>query len=185
MNICINYAHGDKEFVDQLAIQLSREIDCGITLWEMPAGDSLIEEDKSNSVEIDAIIILLSEESSATEWCQKKLCAELLHKIEDQGTAVILVMIDECEIPEFARSEPITDFRNGAVDDIGRIARLVVWSSAWRKEISFLSHQELLSGKSPDECQIQRFDRPFIRRRLIVNDDGIIRTFDDFWNSSF
>ena len=85
MNICINYAHGDKEFVDQLAIQLSCEIDCGITLWEMPAGDSLIEEDKSNSVEIDAIIILLSEESSATEWCQKNCVRSYCIKSKTKG----------------------------------------------------------------------------------------------------
>ena len=90
MNICINYASGDKEIVDQLAVQLCREIDCSISLWEISADDSLVDEVKNNPDETDAIVVLLSQESSTSEWCQKKLSEDLLHEIEDSGTAFIL-----------------------------------------------------------------------------------------------
>lgn len=183
MNICINYAHGDKEFVDQLAIRLCREIDCGIMLWEMPTGDSLIEKDKDNSVEIDAIIIVLSKESAASDWCQKKLSEGLLHKIEDNGTAVIHLLIEDCDLPDFAQSAPVTDSRNCSINDMSRIAQLVVWTSTWRKEISDYRNQELQSGKSPDDCQIKRIKLPFKRQR--IGSGNAMHPLDILWRKMF
>ena len=168
MNVCINYAQGDKAFANQLAIQLCSEIHCGTFLWEMPTGD-LLDEDVRNNPDVDAIVILLSVESAALWWCQEFLCAELLHKIEDKGTAVILVMIEDCEIPPFAQSKMIADFRGATAEETSPIAGFIVWKSTWTSALSEHYRQAIMSGKSPDDCRPQRIKSP-ARLRLEHND---------------
>ena len=169
MNVCISHALGDKKFAELLATQLCRDIDCSISLWEMSPSDLLIETALKNPDEIDALVILLSKESSESEWCKTKLSEELLHEIEDNGTAEIIVMIEDCEIPEFAQRAMISDFRDATVEETSAISKLIVWTSNARRTLSELYKQELMNGKNPDNCRPQRIQRP-ARLRLERND---------------
>ena len=110
MTIYINYAHNDKSFIDELVAQISRRnTDSCIVAWEFAEGDSLIEDVKSADVGKSAVLIILSTESVASEWCQNRLSAEL-KQLEDKNAVVIPVVIDDCCIPEYARDMPIADF---------------------------------------------------------------------------
>ena len=166
MNIYISYAQGDKDFAYLLASQLRCQLDCSIFYLGMSAGDSSTEENCPESV--DEIVILLSGESSASTWCQK-MSEKELRDIEDCGTAVIMVMIEDCEIPAFARRENIADFRGATAEDTSSIAEHIVWASTWRKTISEHYRQKLLSGKSPEDCKAQAIIRP-ARSRLERHD---------------
>ena len=157
MNVYISYAHGDKDFAYLLATQLRCQLDCSTFYLGMSAGDSITEEDCPESV--DAIVILLSGESSGSKWCQK-MSEEQLREIEDCGTAVIIVMIEDCEIPEFARRENIADFRGATAEETSSIAGHIEWASTWRKAITDHYRQELLSGKNPEDCKAQAIVRP-------------------------
>ncbi|MDD5300084.1 MAG: hypothetical protein PHD65_06290 [Gallionella sp.] len=146
-------------------------MNCQITIFEISEGDLLIEKVRKYPAETNAIIIVLSNESAASDWCQKRLTEGLLHEIEGNGTAVIHLLIEDCNLPEFAQSAPVADFRNCSIEDMSRIAQLVVWTSTWRKEISDYRNQELQSGKSPDDCQIKRIKLPFKRQRIGSGND--------------
>ena len=167
MNICISHAQGDKNFADVLAAQLRCQLDCSVFHLEMSAGDSFSDKKYCHD-RIDAIVILLSGESSVTKWCQN-MSEELLHEIEDDGTAVNIVMIKDCEIPEFARRRNIADFRGASAEETSSIAKLIVCTSTWLRSISNFFKQELMSGKHPDDCRPQRIARP-ARVRLERND---------------
>ena len=167
MNVCMVHAPGDKEFASALATQLHCQIDCSICRYEMSTGYSISDENYCRE-DIDAIVILLSEESSVSAWC-RNMSEEQLHDFEDCGTAVINVMIEDCEIPEFAQRENISDFRGATPEETSAIGSHILWISSWTIGIAAHYQQAIMSGKSPEDCRPQRIGRP-ARLRLERND---------------
>lgn len=123
MPIFISYSHTDKEFVDKLAIQLvRRNVNVWLDRWELSVGDSLLEKVQDAVDGASALLVILSKASSASEWCKKELSAGLLRELEEKRVVVMPVMLEDCDVPVFARGKMFADFRKNF--DVG--LRLVV-----------------------------------------------------------
>src|ERR1700733_9255945 len=112
MAIFISYSRADAAFVDQLAQKLvMRRHHIWLDRWEMNVGDSLITKIQGALTESDAILIVLSKNSVASEWCKKELNAGLIRELEEKRVLVMPCVIDDCEIPLFLKEKVYADFR--------------------------------------------------------------------------
>lgn len=112
MPIFISYSHKDKLFVDHLAIQLvRRNVNVWLDRWELSVGDSLVEKVQEAVDGASALLVILSKASVTSEWCKKELSAGLLRELEEKRVVVMPVMLEDCEVPVFARSKMFADFR--------------------------------------------------------------------------
>jgi len=57
------------------------------------------------------MLVVLSKNSIASEWCKKELNAGLIRELDEKKVLVIPCVIDDCEIPLFLREKLYADFR--------------------------------------------------------------------------
>jgi len=112
MAIFISYSHKDKGFARTLAGMLvhSRH-NVWIDEWELNAGDSIIGKVQDAVGEADALLVILSKASVASEWCQKELRTALVRELDEKRVLVIPCLIEDCDIPLFLREKLYVDFR--------------------------------------------------------------------------
>jgi hypothetical protein len=112
MAIFISYSRSDVAFVDWLAGQLvTRRHHIWMDRWELSIGDSLISKIQSALTDSDAMLIVLSKNSVASEWCKKELNSGLMRELEEKRVVVLPCVIDDCDIPLFLREKLYADFR--------------------------------------------------------------------------
>lgn len=112
MAIFISYNRNDSFFVDVLAKKLvSRRHNIWLDRWELNVGDSLIAKIQSALHRCDAILIILSKSSVASEWCKKELSAGLMRELEEKKIIVLPCIIEDCDIPLFLKEKVYADFR--------------------------------------------------------------------------
>jgi hypothetical protein len=122
MPIFISYSHKDKDFVDKLAKQLvRRNVNVWLDRWELSVGDSLLDRVQDAVDGASALLVILSKASVASEWCKKELSAGLLRELEEKRVVVIPVMLEDCEVPVFARGKMFADFRSDFDSGLGLI----------------------------------------------------------------
>lgn len=113
MPVFISYSHINKDFVDKLAMQLvQRNVNVWLDRWELSVGDSIIDKIQEAVDGASALLVILSKASVASEWCKKELSAGLLRELEEKRVVVMPVMLEECEVPVFARGKMFADFRS-------------------------------------------------------------------------
>lgn len=104
--VFISHSWDDKKrFVLDFAKSLrSRGIDAWVDEWEMIAGDSLVKKIFCEGIQnADAFIIVLSRNSVQKKWVHEELDLAVIKKIEE-GSRIIPIIIDDCEIPEPLKS---------------------------------------------------------------------------------
>lgn len=122
MPVFISYSHNDKDFVDKLAMQLvTRNVNIWLDRWELNIGDSLIDKVQEAVDGASALLVILSKSSTSSEWCKKELSSGLLRELEEQRVVVMPVLLEECEIPIFARGKLYADFRSNFDDGLRTI----------------------------------------------------------------
>lgn len=119
MPIFISYSHKNKEFVDKLAVQLvARNVNIWLDRWELNVGDSLIDKVQEAVEGASALLVILSKESTESEWCKKELSSGLLRELEEKRVVVMPVLLEDCNIPIFARGKMYADFRSNFDDGL-------------------------------------------------------------------
>jgi hypothetical protein len=122
MAIFISYNRSDTHFVDWLARALvMRRHNIWLDRWEMNIGDSLIAKIQAALTESDAILIVLSKNSVASEWCKKELNAGLVRELEEKRVLVLPCVIDDCEIPLFLKEKLYADFRKDRAEALRQV----------------------------------------------------------------
>lgn len=122
MAIFISYNRSDVAFVDWLARSLvARRHNIWMDRWELNIGDSLIAKIQNALTDSDAILIVLSKNSVASEWCRKELNSGLLRELEEKRVLVLPCLIDECEIPLFLREKLYADFRKNSAEALEQV----------------------------------------------------------------
>jgi hypothetical protein len=142
MPIFISHSHKDKHFVDSLAMQLvHHHVNVWLDRWELAIGDSIVEKVQDAIDESSALLVILSKYSVASEWCKKELNGGLLKELEEKRVFVMPVLVEDCEIPIFARGKLYADFRTSFDDGLGivleGIAKITNPSLARFKEPKF------------------------------------------------
>jgi hypothetical protein len=124
MPIFISYNHADKNTAESLArILVQAKQNIWIDQWELNAGDSLIEKIEEALGGADAILVLLSKNSTQSEWCKKELRSGLLRELEEKAVLVIPIVLDDCEIPLFVREKLWIDFRKNKDEQLTLLLR--------------------------------------------------------------
>jgi hypothetical protein len=182
MAIFVSYSRPNSGFVDWLAKELvMRKHNVWIDRWELNVGDSLIAKIQGALTESDAILIVLSKQSVASEWCKKELNAGLMRELEEKKVLVLPCIIDDCDVPLFLREKVYADFRKNpnealtqAHDALLRITNLqqgriespdfhTDWSYDWSQgrnsglwyfEWTFVDHGEALQYSVLTQCRI-------------------------------
>ena len=127
MPVFISYSHQDKDFAENLAKQLVvQNVHVWIDRWELSVGDSIVQRIQDAVEGASALLVVLSEASVNSEWCQQELSAGILRELEEQRVIVLPVLKEDCEIPLFVRGKLYADFRTNFDDGL----RLVVESIA-------------------------------------------------------
>jgi len=122
MPIFISYSHENKEFVDQLAMQLvARNVNVWLDRWELSIGDSLIDKVQEAVDGASALLVILSKASVSSEWCKKELSSGLLRELEEKRVVIMPVLLEECDVPIFARGKLYADFRSNFDDGLRTI----------------------------------------------------------------
>ena len=141
MPIFISYSHKNKEFVDKLAIQLvARNVNIWLDRWELNIGDSLIDKVQNAVDGSSALLVILSKASTESEWCKKELSSGLLRELEEKRVVVMPVLLEDCDIPIFARGKMYADFRSNFDDGL----RTVV------EGVAKVTNPYLARAKEPD-----------------------------------
>ncbi|UDM16064.1 toll/interleukin-1 receptor domain-containing protein [Vogesella sp. XCS3] len=123
MPIFISYSHKDKEFVDKLTMQLvQRNVNVWLDRWELAVGDSIIDRVQEAVDGASALLVILSKASTGSEWCKKELSAGLLRELEERRVVVMPVMLEDCDVPVFARGKMFADFRTDFDDGLRSIS---------------------------------------------------------------
>ena len=113
MPIFISYSHQDKGFVDVLAKQLVvHHVNVWLDRWELNIGDSILERIQTAIDESSALLVVLSKASVGSEWCKKELSGGLLKELEGKRVFVMPVLLEDCDVPLFARGKLYADFRS-------------------------------------------------------------------------
>src|SRR5689334_13514321 len=100
MPVFISYSHADKMFVDKLAAHLVKHnTHVWLDRWELNVGDSILNHVQQAIQESDALLIVLSKTSVASEWCKKELNAGLMRELDEKRVLVLPVLMENCEIP--------------------------------------------------------------------------------------
>ena len=124
MPVFISYSHIDKEVAERLALNLVQaKQNVWIDMWELKAGDSLIERVEDALGGADAILVLLSENSVNSEWCRKELRTALHRELEEKAVLLIPIVIDDCEIPLFLKEKMHVDFRKDRDEGLALLLR--------------------------------------------------------------
>ena len=141
MPIFISYSHQNKEFVNGLAIQLvRRNINVWLDRWELSIGDSIIDRVQKAVDGASALLVVLSKASVASEWCNKEINAGFLRELEEKRVVVMPVLLEDCDIPIFARGKLYADFRTSFDDGLRVVA----------EGISKVTNPNLARAKGPD-----------------------------------
>jgi hypothetical protein len=119
MPVFISYSHENKEFVDQLAMQLVQQnVHIWLDRWELSLGDSIIDKVQDAADGASALLVILSNASVASEWCKRELSAGLLRELEEKRVVVMPVLLEDCKVPLFARGKLYADFRSNFDDGL-------------------------------------------------------------------
>ena len=126
MPIFISYSHVDASFVDKLATALVKQnASVWVDRWELNVGDSILSRVQEAIHESDALLVVLSKASVASEWCKKELNAGLMRELDEKRVVVLPVLVEDCEIPIFLREKMYADFRKGFARGLKAISEAV------------------------------------------------------------
>lgn len=100
--VFVSHASEDKErFVNGFAQKLrTKGVDAWLDRWEIYPGDSLVDKIFEEGIKnAQAIIVVVSKNSANKPWVKEELNAGVVKRI-NQGSLLIPVVIDDCEVPE-------------------------------------------------------------------------------------
>ncbi|MGH9327571.1 MAG: toll/interleukin-1 receptor domain-containing protein [Terriglobia bacterium] len=113
----ISHSTKDKPFVRKLAADLVAN---GVKVWldeqRILVGDSIPEKIAQGLAESDFFLIVVSKNSSSSEWVKKELNNALVHEIERRKVTVMPIKTDDAEIPASIKDKLYADF-TGSYDE--------------------------------------------------------------------
>ena len=110
--VFISHSYQDKKFVNLLSTRLIKD---GIQVWtdekELAVGDNIAEKINDAINKTDYFIVVLSKNSTKSNWVSFELSATRLNEISKQKNIILPVLIEDCEIPFSLRDRLFSDFR--------------------------------------------------------------------------
>ncbi len=146
MSVFISYSSKDSEFVEKLSINLVKNrINVWLDKWAMQPGDSLIDKIQDGLTESSFLLVVLSKNSVASEWCKKELNSGLMRELDEKKVVVIPILLEKCEVPLFLKEKLYSDFTKDFDEGFKSLIR----------PLSQLSSEHM--GRNSDEDRITDF----------------------------
>jgi hypothetical protein len=128
-NVFVSHAGEDENrFVLEFAEKLRENgVNAWVDEWEILPGDSMVDKIFEEGIgEADAVVVVLSENSVDKKWVREELNASVIRRI-NQGSKLIPVVIDECEVPEVLKATNWVkvDDLNSFDDSLNRVLRAI------------------------------------------------------------
>ena len=107
----LSHSSKDKTFVFQLATDLK---EAGHQVWlddaEIHVGDSIIDKIGDGIENSDAVVLVLSKHSVASEWVAREWRTKFLEEINKRKVLVLPIIKDNCRIPALLREKRCAKF---------------------------------------------------------------------------
>lgn len=127
IGVFLSHSSKNKSVARRLGNDLRRH---GAKVWideaEINIGDSLIDKISEGIVQMDYLLVLLSRDSSTSEWVKKEVNIALTQEICGKKIKVLPCLLDDCEIPPFLLDKKYADFRENSkyyVDSLSMIVK--------------------------------------------------------------
>ena len=137
--VFLSHTWADKQFVQRLAADLGR---AGARVWldeaEIQVGDSLIEKIRRGIDDMDYLLVVLSPESTSSEWVKRELDVAMNQEIRGKRVKVLPLLYKQCELPGFLEGKLYADFTEEAKYEAGLsaiIRRLSLHDFKLKKDI--------------------------------------------------
>jgi hypothetical protein len=123
-SVFISHSSTDKDFVRVLAVDLA---DAGYKIWfdewEITAGESIPAKIAQGLSESDALILVLSEDSTASRWVEAEWQSIYWSEIETGGVMLLPVRKEKCKIPTLLKHRKYADFASDYSDGLEGLLR--------------------------------------------------------------
>jgi hypothetical protein len=126
-SIFLSHAHEDNDVAHQLTVALARE---GVAPWldaqELYAGEELLANIAQALAEVDYFALLLTRAALTKRWVLAETRMALTREIEVGRPKVLVLLLEDCEIPVELRHKLFLDFRgrfNSAVAELAAQVR--------------------------------------------------------------
>lgn len=124
MSVFISYSTKDSEFVDQLSIALVKNrINIWLDKWSMQPGDSLIDKIQAGISDSSFLLVVLSKNSTESEWCKKEINSGLMRELDEKKVVVIPILKESCNIPLFLKEKVYADFTTDFSDGLNSLIK--------------------------------------------------------------
>lgn len=164
--VFISHSSSDKSFVDRLVADLAlREIPVWYDKFDLRVGDSITGGINEGLAQAKYFLIVLSKSSLLSRWVKEELNAALMQQVSTDGTFLLPVLIEDCEVPPLLHHRRYADFRSDYDHGLGEL--LSVWGKD--REASLIADNKPLypwpdiDTSSPDFVYLYstRFDKFF------------------------
>lgn len=126
-SVFLSHSSKDKSFVSRLATDLkSNGVPVWFDQWELKVGDSLSERIESGISQSGWLAVVVSKNSTSSDWVQKELRAAQARELRDKSVFVLPIIIDDCEIPLFLLDKLYADFRSSYDQGLESLLRRVL-----------------------------------------------------------
>src|ERR1041385_6830719 len=110
--VFVSYSRKDKRFVDRLVGDIeAKELPVWLDERALDVGDSIVEGISSGLTDSDYIVVVLSRASVESRWVRAELSAALMRELSGQGTLVLPVLKEDCDVPPLLADRVYADFR--------------------------------------------------------------------------
>jgi hypothetical protein len=113
--IFISHSSKDRPFVERLAADLdTAHLRPWIDFRELKVGDSIVQKISASLTDSDYVIAVLSKASVSSRWVQQEMNASLMSELSGQGTVLLPVLIEDCELPALLKDKVYADCRGAS-----------------------------------------------------------------------
>lgn len=123
-SLFVSYAHADGALVDRLVADLHHAgLPVTFDKWLLQVGDSIIERLSAAVTQADAVVVVLSPASVASNWVRKELALALSMEVGGAPLRVLPALAADCELPPALRDKLHADFRTDYVEGLAALVR--------------------------------------------------------------
>jgi type III secretory pathway component EscV len=150
MKVFLSHSSADKDLARRLARDLqSANVDVWLDQWEVRVGEKFVQKIKQGLEQVEFVIVLLTRASVASKWVSREWRHKVQHEAQTKHIAVVPVLAELCEIPDFLAQRSRADISGGSYPPGFR--HLLTILRYYSNEVSIKVPERAIHRKEPSE----------------------------------